>query len=161
MPIRPRERRALPEGLEGDQLRHPRALRRPVRMHRRVRSASGARRPAALQEMNGASALGMKGWVMLTVAHLNHTPADCRDENLKAMCQRCHLRYDVEHHQKNASATRRRREPADHPRSRRRAPGVGQDARARDSGRQAGDRPGALAAHGCPRRTRPLHCRGG
>lgn len=34
----------------------------------------------------------------LTVAHLNHTPEDCRHENLKAMCARCHLRYDAKHH---------------------------------------------------------------
>src|SRR5690349_11267246 len=30
--------------------------------------------------------------VVLTVAHLNHDPADCRDENLKAGCQLHHLR---------------------------------------------------------------------
>lgn len=35
--------------------------------------------------------------VVLTVAHLNHTPEDCRDENLMAMCQRCHLTYDAKH----------------------------------------------------------------
>jgi hypothetical protein len=46
--------------------------------------------------------------VVLTVAHLNHTPEDCRDENLKAMCQRCHLRYDLKHHQQNAYQTRRK-----------------------------------------------------
>jgi len=44
---------------------------------------------------------------VLTVAHLNHEPLDVRDENLKALCQRCHLRYDIEHHQANARRTRR------------------------------------------------------
>ena len=34
----------------------------------------------------------------LTVAHLNHTPEDCRPESLKAMCAPCHLRYDAKHH---------------------------------------------------------------
>ena len=33
--------------------------------------------------------------VVLTVAHLNHEPSDCRDENLMAMCQACHIRYDA------------------------------------------------------------------
>lgn len=47
--------------------------------------------------------------VILTVAHLNHTPSDCRDENLKAFCQFCHLNYDIEHHKKNAAATRRKK----------------------------------------------------
>lgn len=33
--------------------------------------------------------------VVLTIAHVhNHDPADCRDENLAALCQRCHLRHD-------------------------------------------------------------------
>lgn len=35
--------------------------------------------------------------VVLTVAHLNHKPEDCRDENLKAACQLCHNRYDQAH----------------------------------------------------------------
>jgi hypothetical protein len=43
------------------------------------------------------------------VAHLNHTPMDCRDENLAALCQRCHLRYDHAHHLKNGAATRARK----------------------------------------------------
>lgn len=33
--------------------------------------------------------------VVLTVAHLNHTPEDCRMENLKDSCQRCHNIYDM------------------------------------------------------------------
>jgi hypothetical protein len=45
--------------------------------------------------------------VVLTVAHLNHRPEDCRDENLKAMCQGCHLHYDREHHAQTARRTRR------------------------------------------------------
>jgi len=36
--------------------------------------------------------------VVLTVAHLDHNPANCADDNLEAMCQRCHLRYDQHHH---------------------------------------------------------------
>lgn len=47
--------------------------------------------------------------IVLTVAHLDHNPANCADENLRALCQQCHLRYDVDHHARNAAATRRRR----------------------------------------------------
>ena len=36
--------------------------------------------------------------VILTVAHMNHVPMDCAPENLKALCQRCHLAYDREQH---------------------------------------------------------------
>jgi len=45
--------------------------------------------------------------VVLTVAHLDHTPENCDPENLKAMCQRCHLVYDAKHHARNAAATLR------------------------------------------------------
>lgn len=43
--------------------------------------------------------------VILTTAHLNHTPEDCSDENLLAMCQACHLSYDKEHHAQTRAAT--------------------------------------------------------
>lgn len=33
--------------------------------------------------------------VVLTTAHLDHTPEHCHPDNLLAMCQRCHLRYDA------------------------------------------------------------------
>lgn len=36
--------------------------------------------------------------VILTVAHLDHQPENCDYDNLMAMCQRCHLRYDAHHH---------------------------------------------------------------
>jgi len=39
--------------------------------------------------------------VILTTAHLNPPIEDCSDENLKAMCQRCHLNYDYDLHKQN------------------------------------------------------------
>lgn len=45
--------------------------------------------------------------IVLTIAHLDHQPENCADDNLAAMCQRHHLAYDHEHHQRNAQATRR------------------------------------------------------
>lgn len=36
--------------------------------------------------------------VVLTIAHLDHVPENCTDENLRAWCQRCHLNYDAKHH---------------------------------------------------------------
>jgi len=35
--------------------------------------------------------------VILTVAHLDHTPENCDYSNLKAMCQKCHNGYDRDH----------------------------------------------------------------
>ncbi|WJR32448.1 hypothetical protein P3F83_18225 [Mycobacteroides immunogenum] len=55
--------------------------------------------------VNGAPAYGTGSRVVLTVAHLNHTPEDCRDENLRAMCQGCHLHYDKDHHAKTRQRT--------------------------------------------------------
>lgn len=44
--------------------------------------------------------------VVLTIAHLDHTPENCTDSNLRALCQRCHLSYDARHHAENARKTR-------------------------------------------------------
>lgn len=36
--------------------------------------------------------------IVLTVAHLDHNPQNCDPKNLRALCQKCHLNYDIEHH---------------------------------------------------------------
>ena len=46
--------------------------------------------------------------IVLTIAHLDHTPENCADDNLKAMCQRCHLTYDAKHHAQSSYHTRRK-----------------------------------------------------
>jgi len=35
--------------------------------------------------------------IVLTIAHLDHDPRNCADENLSALCQQCHNRYDRPH----------------------------------------------------------------
>lgn len=35
--------------------------------------------------------------IVLTIAHLDHTPENCADENLRAWCQLHHNRYDRKH----------------------------------------------------------------
>jgi hypothetical protein len=45
--------------------------------------------------------------IVLTIAHLDHTPENCDESNLRAWCQRCHLTYDAKHHAQTAYATRR------------------------------------------------------
>lgn len=69
----------------------------------RIRARSGGQ---CEQEIKGVRCMAKNGRphpitgsiVVLTVAHLDHTPENCADDNLKAMCQRCHLRYDAHHH---------------------------------------------------------------
>ena len=45
--------------------------------------------------------------IVLTIGHLDHTPENCSDDNLRAWCQRCHLTYDAKHHAQTAYETRR------------------------------------------------------
>lgn len=51
--------------------------------------------------------------VILTVAHLDHTPENCDPANLLAMCQRCHLAYDADHHAATRARTRHAEQTAD------------------------------------------------
>ena len=49
--------------------------------------------------------------IVLTVAHLNHDINDNRPENLKALCQKCHLDYDREHHKQTRRKKKFRNQP--------------------------------------------------
>jgi len=69
--------------------------------------------PRRCVEELGKPAKWAKGNVVLSVAHLNNDggPCNCdplcaKGEHVKAMCSRCHLRYDVKRHMLNASQTR-------------------------------------------------------
>lgn len=106
MPIRPSERARYPKDWKA--------------ISSRIRERSGGQcecygecgiphttpGPRRCAEQNGTPGKEMRGKVVLTVAHLDHQPENCENGNLRAMCQRCHLRYDLPHHQKNARATR-------------------------------------------------------
>ena len=35
--------------------------------------------------------------VVLTIAHLDHTPENCSLDNLRALCQKCYNTYDAKH----------------------------------------------------------------
>lgn len=45
--------------------------------------------------------------IVLTVAHLDHQPENCEPSNLLALCQRCHLAHDADHHAQTRYRTRR------------------------------------------------------
>lgn len=55
---------------------------------------------------HGEPAVGTGSKVVLTTAHLDHTPEHCDPDNLKAMCQGCHLHYDRAHHAETRARTR-------------------------------------------------------
>jgi len=72
--------------------------------------------PRRCVEINGEDSRYQRGKVVLTVAHLNAPGGICQCEprcadpsHLKAMCQRCHLRYDHPRHVANARKTRHAR----------------------------------------------------
>ena len=45
--------------------------------------------------------------VVLTIAHLDHDKTNSDPENLRAWCQRCHLKYDIKKHIHNRYENRR------------------------------------------------------
>lgn len=45
--------------------------------------------------MEDECAYGPPVRVILTVAHLDHQPENCADDNLRALCQRCHNTLDA------------------------------------------------------------------
>jgi len=47
--------------------------------------------------------------VVLTIAHMDHDETHMDPERCRALCQRCHLSWDAQHHARNAAATRRAR----------------------------------------------------
>ena len=49
----------------------------------------------------------------LTVTHMNHTPEDVSEGNLKALCAPCHLRYDAKHHAETRKNRRVKDDKAD------------------------------------------------
>lgn len=46
--------------------------------------------------------------IVLTIAHLDHTPENCAPDNLRAWCQRCHNRYDAKHRRAGIEARARK-----------------------------------------------------
>jgi hypothetical protein len=59
--------------------------------------------PDAYEEDGDEGIAFKKGRFVLGVAHLDHQPANCSPENLRAWCNVCHCRYDL-----RAMATKRR-----------------------------------------------------
>ena len=90
MPIRPEERDRYPKEWK--------MISRAIRARANdVREGSPGFYPDC-RAVNGAPHPVTGSRVVLTVAHLDHTPENCDEDNLMAMCQRCHLTYDAEHH---------------------------------------------------------------
>lgn len=102
-PIRPENRARYP--------RHWKAISRAIRAdraHWRCECTGECGRgthDGRCPNRQGRPAYGTGSVVVLTVAHLDHTPENCAPENLRAMCQGCHLHYDRDHHAETRAAT--------------------------------------------------------
>lgn len=76
---------------------------------KRIRERSGGR-CEFIEPATGLRCLAVNGdphpltgsRVVLTVAHLDHQPENCADDNLLAGCQRCHNRYDAAHRRRGS-----------------------------------------------------------
>lgn len=100
MPIRPENRKRYPKDWK--------AISAAIRERAGNRCEGSPDFPECRAE-NGQAHPVTGSRVVLTVAHLDHTPENCEPENLRAMCQRCHLNYDKEHHAETAYTTRKLR----------------------------------------------------
>ncbi|MEV5140343.1 hypothetical protein AB0K71_05960 [Streptomyces syringium] len=105
MPIRPEDRARYPANWPdiSRAIRFERAGGRCECLGECGRGTHNGRCP----NRHGAAAYGTGSTVVLTTAHLDHTPENCAPENLRAMCNGCHLAYDADHHRQTAAATRR------------------------------------------------------
>lgn len=54
--------------------------------------------------------LGFGPRVVLTIAHLDHTPENCDPSNLRALCQKCHNRYDAKHRAETRAQTKAKKD---------------------------------------------------
>jgi 5-methylcytosine-specific restriction endonuclease McrA len=93
MPIRPELRKF-----------YGRAWREEIRPRILARDDHRCRRCGIANYTRVRNRRGLLTRVVLTVGHLNHVAGDDRDENLAALCQRCHLLYDAAHHRDSRSA---------------------------------------------------------
>jgi len=131
MPIKPENRDRYPANWKKDV--RPEILERAKDRCEKCKAKNGT---TVCREMNGASYMTDDGYVfstengdclgrarvydypagryvkiVLTIAHLDHTPENCDPSNLRAWCQRCHLHYDKDHHRETAANTRRAKSP--------------------------------------------------
>jgi hypothetical protein len=76
------------------------------RPHPALPIGGDSRLPGRCIQRNGMPVrFGSDAKVVLTVAHLDHTPENVHPANLRAMCQGCHLRYDRDHHAETRRTT--------------------------------------------------------
>lgn len=109
MPIRPENRGRYPADWKAisERVRFTRAQGRCECDGRCGRPGDHLSADGRCKNRHGAPAYVTGSVVVLTTAHLDHTPENCADENLMAMCQGCHLHYDRDHHAETRRASQK------------------------------------------------------
>jgi hypothetical protein len=82
---------------------------RPRILARAMNACEGSPRYPRCRAANGQPHPVTGSTVVLTIAHLDHDVSNNSDDNLAALCQRCHLAHDAQQHAANARQTRERR----------------------------------------------------
>jgi hypothetical protein len=115
MPIRPENKKRYPPDWKkiSAYIRFTRATVEPGVHQCECEGECGRGHYGRCPNVHGEPAYGTGSVVVLTVAHLNHTPEVCGTDDdpycfLRAMCQGCHLHYDKEHHEQTRQRTRER-----------------------------------------------------
>lgn len=49
--------------------------------------------------------------VVITIAHIDHRPENCNPDNIRALCQACHNKYDAKHRVKTRKNSKRNGKP--------------------------------------------------
>lgn len=111
MPIRPKNRQRYPEDWDRISF-YIRFVRANGRCECDARCGSRLHRSGRCEAYHNQPHPRTGSIVVLTVAHLDHTPENCDETNLMAMCQACHLAYDRDHHAETAAQTARERAAA-------------------------------------------------
>lgn len=60
---------------------------------------------------NGTAHPETGGKVVLTIAHMDHDESHADPDRCRALCQRCHNKWDAPHRKVNAARTRRSKSP--------------------------------------------------
>lgn len=102
MPIRPENRSRYPGGSPSS--KEWKAIRRSI-LDRAGHCCEGSPAFPECRAENYAPHPVTGSRVVLTIAHLDHRPENSEPSNLRAWCQRCHVKYDAE----MKAANRRRR----------------------------------------------------
>jgi hypothetical protein len=98
MPIKPENLKLYPKNWK--------EISKQIRLYRASNACEGTPQFPDCRAKNGSPHPETNSKVVLTCAHMDHDPTNNHPDNLRALCQRCHLNWDAKHHAKNARKTR-------------------------------------------------------